>query len=224
MERIVLDHITPVLETEALFRALKMSPQPGEEDTELLLRMREEALAVARPKAVYTIVPITEKGEDFVTAGGVKLVSPLVRENLERVSRIVPFVATCGTELEEWAKGYSDPLEGYFADAVMLQFLGQANRALREAVRREWFRESDMSCMSPGSLSAWPLPEQANLFELVGGVTEAIGVRLTPSYLMLPSKSTSGFFFSSETHYENCRYCPIISCPNRRAEFCGERR
>ena len=117
-----------------------------------------------------------------------------MRENLERVSRIVPFVATCGTELEEWAKGYSDPLEGYFADAVMLQFLGQANRALREAVRREWFRESDMSCMSPGSLSAWPLPEQANLFELVGGVTEAIGVRLTPSYLMLPSKSTSGFF------------------------------
>jgi hypothetical protein len=35
---------------------------------------------------------------------------------------------------------------------------------------------------------------------------------------MLPSKSSSGIAFESEVFYENCQFCPLENCPNRRAK------
>ena len=76
-----------------------------------------------------------------------------------------------------------------------------------------------MSKMNPGSLKEWPLVSQKVLFNIIGNVFEDVGVSLTDSCLMLPSKSVSGFFFSSKEFYENCQLCPIINCPSRRAEY-----
>ena len=218
METLLLQDVAVHPELDTVLKILRM-PHPSEEDRTDIAAMLQAAEAVANPKALYGPALLTEKDEDSVTVEGIRLCSPLIRENLDKTSRIVPFVATCGTELEDWSAGFSDPLTAYWADGIKMAYLAEIRGRLSDAVRNAWFQQGDMSVMSPGSLSAWPLTEQRALFKLVGQVTEKIGVRLTASCLMLPSKSVSGFFFSATSHYENCRYCPLLTCPARRAPF-----
>ena len=209
----------PAVTEDALLRILRMPADADEEDIRTIREMLAQASARAVPKAVYDVAFISDKGDHYVKIRDVTIRSPLVRENLDGVNRIVPFVVTCGTELEEWSRAYDgDPLTQYWADGIKLLYLSVMRGEMTRAVRRMYFPVADMSAMSPGSLAAWPLTEQAKVFRLLGGVTEDIGVRLTDSFLMLPSKSASGFFFSARTHYENCRLCPM-NCPNRRAAY-----
>ncbi len=218
METFLLQDVAIQLELDTVLKILRM-PHPSEEDRADIAAMLRTAEAVANPKALYGPALLTQKDKDSVTVEGIRLCSPLIRENLDKTSRIVPFVATCGTELENWSAGFDDPLTLYWADGIKMAYLTEIRRCLSDVVRSAWFSGGDMSAMSPGSLAAWPLTEQRTLFSLLGEVTEKIGVRLTASCLMLPSKSISGFFFSAESHYENCQYCPLLTCPARRAPF-----
>ena len=209
----------PDFPLEALLKAVHLDDEADPDDLEEIARMRKEALAVARPKALFCIAGIDCRDTDTVTVDGVTLRSPLVSQNLAAAGRIIPFTATCGTEAEEWSLSYQrDPLMQFWADAIKLQLLGIARQKLYQEVSC-FFPGGKFSAMSPGSLPAWPLPQQRPLFEILGGVTDDIGVRLTPSCLLLPAKSTSGFFFSTDADYENCRYCPLTDCPSRRVPF-----
>lgn len=224
LERKVIIQHDAAISPEEFFRTWKQAGEMEEEDRVFLTQMLQEAGAVARPRAVYGVSVIGEKGEDYVVADEVRMESSLVRENLDSVNRIIPFVVTCGTELEEWSRHFSEPLEQYWADSIKMQYLAAIRHTLAQKVKETYFPASDMSSMNPGSLASWPLTEQKTLFRLIGGVTEDIGVRLTDSCLMLPSKSSSGFFFSSKVHYENCQFCPIDNCPGRRAkQITGEK-
>ena len=218
-EKTIITVENPDFPLEALLKAVRMDQDADPDDIEELTRMRAEALAVARTKALFGIAGIEARDEETVTVDGVCFRSSLVSQNLANTNRLIPYVATCGTEAEEWSLAYQDdPLAQFWADAIKLQLLGLARHKLQQEVGR-FFPNGKFSAMSPGSLPAWPLPQQRPLFDLLGGVTPDIGVTLTPSFLLLPSKSCSGFFFSAESHYENCRYCPILDCPGRRAPF-----
>jgi hypothetical protein len=46
-----------------------------------------------------------------------------------------------------------------------------------------------------------------------------VGVRLTDSCLMMPTKSVSGIRFPTETSFESCQLCPRDDCPGRRAPY-----
>ncbi len=213
-----LDH--PPVDEETLFRQLRIPPDAEPEDRERLREMLRGAAAVAYPKAVYALCPVGHKAPGQVEIGGRIIRSELVSRNLANANRVVAYVATCGVELEAWSQQYAgDLLEEYWADGIKLLYLGRIRQALTEEVRRAYFPTGDLSVMSPGSLSQWPLTEQCVLFSLLDGVTQATGVQLTGTCLMLPSKSVSGFFFSAETHYENCRLCLMPDCPGRRAPY-----
>jgi predicted transcriptional regulator len=73
--------------------------------------------------------------------------------------------------------------------------------------------------MNPGSLTDWPLREQRALFSLLGDVQATVGVELTNSLLMVPTKSVSGIFFPAEESFASCQLCPREACPNRRAPY-----
>ena len=221
LEKTILTIEDPQVDFDVLCKAVRMDGEADPSDRAELCRMLAEALAVARPKALFGVAQVESVDETGVTVDGVSFRSALMAKNLQNTRRIIPFASTCGTEAEEWSKQYADdPLAAFWADAVKLQLLGLIRRKLNDEVRRRYFAEGgDMSAMTPGSLAAWPLTQQRPLFSLLGGVTPDIGITLTDSCLMLPSKSNSGFFFSAESHYENCRYCPLLSCPGRRAPF-----
>jgi hypothetical protein len=151
----------------------------------------------------------------------VTMTSRVLRVNLDEAYRVFPFAATCGVELDEWASSLGDLLRAFWSEAIREDALRAASRAVhRHIVDSHGLGKT--STMSPGSLGDWPLREQRALFKVLGDTEAAIGVRLTESCLMLPTKSVSGIRFPTEHRFESCQLCPRGVCPGRRAPYDSE--
>lgn len=177
-----------------------------------------EAQSLARPKAVYRIAFIDSKSRDSVIVEGTTLTSRVLRVNLDKAHRVFVYVATCGTELEEWSKSVRGMLERFWADTIKEMALRSAVEALNNDIN-DRYSPGATSTMSPGSLEDWPIEQQRPLFAILGDAAEAIGVRLTESLLMVPTKSVSGIRFPTEESFESCQLCPREKCPGRTAPF-----
>lgn len=216
MQPIVLSDIPFEVDLAALRKRLHM-----DDESPLMTevgRLAAEAQAVAHPRAIYGVAFIDDQGEDYVVVDGVRLTSRVLRVNLDQVHRVFPYVATCGMELQEWADAFDDPLLSYAAEALKEMALRAATKALHEHMHSR-FALGKTAVMNPGSLPDWPLKQQRPLFALIGDVTAQVGVRLTETLLMIPTKSVSGIRFSNAEGYENCQLCPRLSCPGRRAPY-----
>ncbi len=216
METIVLDNIPFTVTVEALAEKLKVrSKERFAAEAEKLVG---EARALARPKAIYRVVYVGDRGDDWVLAAGVELKSKVLRVNLDGLHRCFPFVVTCGTELDKWAASFTGMYERFCADAVCELALRSAVTAMEKDLN--WrFEIGHSAMMNPGSLPDWPLDEQNKVFHLLGDPRQAIGVTLTDSYLMIPVKSLSGIRFATENDYKNCMLCPREDCPGRKAPY-----
>lgn len=215
-ERIVLGDVKVELDVDALARELRVPVESA--DYRDLAALAREAEGLARPRALYGVAYVEERGDDWVRLDGVTLTSRVLRVNLGDLHRAFVHVATCGTELDAWSRELADFLWSYWAEAIKLRALRSARRALREDLDRR-YRPGKTAVMSPGSLADWPLSQQRPLFALLGDVEGAVGVRLTPSMLMVPNKSTSGLEFATEVDFASCMLCPREGCPGRRAEY-----
>jgi hypothetical protein len=197
--------------------AMRLPDQGCEMDE--LRQLVAEAEPIGRPKALYGVARVESKAERSVVIDGIELVSRVLRVNLEPVHRVFPFVATCGTELEDWSKSVGDRiLHRFWADAIKEAALRTAVAVMREHMAAHC-HPGKLAHMSPGSLADWPLRQQRPLFALLGDPQQAIGVRLTDSLLMVPIKSVSGIVFPTEVTFESCQLCPMRRCPNRRAPY-----
>jgi hypothetical protein len=190
----------------------------GSDDESELRAMTAEILTVARPAAIYSMAFIEAKGEDYVIADGVRFTSRVLRVNLDAVHRCFPFVCTSGQEAEAWAEARDGFMRRFRADALNQAVLRAAALRLQEHLQ-DRYGLGPISMMHPGSLADWPLGEQRSLFSLLGDVKAAIGVELTSSLLMVPTKSVSGIFFPAEESFASCQLCPRELCPNRRAPY-----
>jgi hypothetical protein len=190
----------------------------GSDDEAELRAMAEEIRAKAQPKALYSLAFIEAKGEDYVIADGVRFTSRVLRVNLEDAHRCLPFVCTSGREAEAWAEAQDGFMRRFWADALNQAVLHAAARRLQEHLQNR-YELGPISMMNPGSLADWPLREQRSLFSLLGDVHAAIGVELTGSLLMVPTKSVSGIFFPADQSFASCQLCPRELCPNRRAVY-----
>lgn len=174
----------------------------------------------ARPKAVYDVAYIEEKGDDFVVVQGFRFTSRALRKHLSEAERVFPYVVTCGTEVDSAKR----PDDGIRQKAWLYMLKGElVSAAVVELARHigKHQRIAHLSSMNPGSgdLSMWPLAQQKELFSLLGDVEEAIGVRLTASHLLMPEMSVSGLMFPTEIDFQSCQVCHRERCPNRRAPF-----
>jgi len=211
-----LDHIPFRIDAEAAAERLKVS-RDGE-DFRFLEEMVREAEKTGVPKAVYRVSFPEGRTENSVVIEGVTFESRVLRVNLENVYRVFPYVVTCGEELELWSRKYTDPLLAYFADHIKQAVLSVSVNFLYGHIQKKYCL-SKFSRMAPGSLSDWPIEQQRPFFEIMGNVKETIGVVLTESFLMLPSKSVSGIIFPTETAFESCMLCPREKCTGRRAPY-----
>jgi hypothetical protein len=216
MEHTILNEILFTVDEPALLRtvhAREGSPSAGE-----ISGLLAEAREIARPKALYQIGYVDERGEDYVVINGIQFTSRVLRVNLDTPHRVFAFAATSGQELEAWATGQVDVAHRFWAEAINEACVHVAAAALRQHLI-ERFELRAISAMNPGSLSDWPISQQRQLFALLGDTTNAIGVRLTASLLMVPTKSVSGILFPTEESFASCQLCPREVCPNRRAPF-----
>lgn len=219
MNTIVLNSVPLRISPDALAALLKIekkNPLYNE-----LASLVQKGLETARPKAVYKPVFVDERGDDFVFLEGVKFHSRVLAVNLAGIYRAFPFIATCGTELEEWADSLDDAVHKYWAEAFMALALLQAIKYLDEHIRDN-FKIKKISHLSPGSINDWKLEEQVPLFKLLGDVENSIGVKLTKSHFMNPAKTISGIKFPSEFDFESCMLCERKACVGRRADFSKE--
>lgn len=216
MNSLVLDNTPFQIDTGQLYKSLRI--KEGSEFVARLNPLIDKAQAVGKPKAFYQVAFIESRGDDHVIIDEVMLTSRVLRVNLEKAHRVFPFVATCGTELEEWSVAIDDMLERYWADVIKEMALRVALQHLTEHLI-DRFQPGKIARMNPGSLPDWPLQEQRPLFALLGKGPEAIGVKLTDSFLMMPIKSVSGIWFPTEESFESCLLCPREKCPGRRAPY-----
>jgi len=213
---IVLDNIPWKVDVNRLLERFRL--QPGSQDAMRVEELAREAQEIGRPKVLYKEAHIDDRGEDYVVVDGIKLTSRILSINLEHVHRVFPYVATCGTELEEWSKAMDDILESYWVEGIKEMALAEASMAFDKHLE-ENFRPGKTSSMNPGSLEDWPITQQTQLFRILDDPKRYIGVELTDSYLMVPMKSVSGIRFATQVDYVNCKLCTRENCPNRRAPY-----
>ena len=217
MERIILDDIPFEMDEKGLAELLRI--QPGSRSAAEFSNILGEARLVARPKAAFAAAAAHMIEEGTIEIGGVRFTSRLLCINLDKAGIVFPFAATCGTELEEWSRTMSGMLHSFWADSIMLMALGCAMTFLETCLKKRVGDGASLSSMNPGSLTDWPLTEQAALFSLLGDSAKAIGTRLTEKMVIHPLKSVSGIQFVSAGAFVNCSLCPRQGCPSRRAPY-----
>ena len=217
---VVLDDIAFAPDIANFLKAIRI-----DEESELAAgatELFEWAAPFIRPKSLHRISFINERDGDSVAVDNVVFTSRALVENLTDVERVFAFVATCGTELEGVAYD-RDPFMGpFWLDGLKAMALQTAMAALKTDLE-DRYGLGDFVAMNPGSadVDVWPIEQQKSLFALCGEVEDLIGVTLTDSYLMLPTKSVSGVYFETDKTFINCQLCTREMCPSRRAKYTG---
>lgn len=213
----VLDNLPFQIDVPALLK--DMHVRPGSRHEAEILDMVQQAQAIARPKAAFKLVFIEGKGPETIQAAGIEFSSRVMRVHLDQLERFFAYVCTSGVELQGWADGYSDDLlAGFYADAINQAVLKSAFGGFVNHLANA-YSLTNPSAMNPGSLGDWPITQQRPLFALLGDVEGEIGVHLTETFLMVPTKSVSGILFPAEESFASCQLCPREHCPNRRAPY-----
>lgn len=201
------------LTLQEVYKKLKREFDEDDDDFELLGEMLNEANKIAVPKAFYR-----ESTVEFIDGkaviDGVKIESDFVSEKLSGQKCVYPYAITCGTELDDWSKKYTDFIEEFYADQIKELYFAKASVALRKEISE---KVGKCASLNPGSLKMWQIDGQKELFEIIKEGN--CGIKLMPSWLMVPHKSASGIFYRTDSGFENCSLCPRLNCPNRRAKY-----
>jgi hypothetical protein len=216
MDAIIFDPIPFHLDPAALMDMMHSKASSGH--VAQIERLAQAAHDIGRPKAMVKVAYIESKGQDTVATDGVVFTSRVLRVNVEKAHKVFPFIVTCGMELHEWAGSMDDLLQRFWADAIAEMAMRSALQFLERHLV-EQYEFSRLARMNPGSLADWPLKEQRVLFALLGDPQAAIGVRLTDSLLMVPTKTVSGLIFPTEESFASCQLCPREDCRGRRAPY-----
>lgn len=211
----IIDNIPIKIDVKAVQRKLHLK---REEDMNNVQQVADSVEPFLQPKAMYNVCYIEKKLEDMVMLNGLPFRSKVLRKNLDQVERVFAYVVTIGEEFDEKITTCDDLLDKFYLDTIGNVALRSARKHLRKHLLSKYAVEG-MSFMSPGSLTDWPIEEQKPLFSLIGDVEAAIGVKLTNTFLMLPTKSVSGIFFPTEISFYSCQLCPREKCDGRKAPY-----
>ncbi|MCL2813730.1 MAG: vitamin B12 dependent methionine synthase [Oscillospiraceae bacterium] len=203
-------------------RALERLKIEEAEDIELISGLFERAKEIARPKVLYREAFVEKIEGPDVVIDKTEFKSAVLAAALSDVHRVFAYVCTCGAEVDEWSHKEKDYVVSLWLDMIKEMFLGEAGAFLWDHLKNS-YQFKNLSSVNPGSgnVENWDISQQKQLFALVGPVKEEIGVTLTDSFLMLPTKSTSGLLFpvDSEAGFVNCALCTRKNCVGRRAAF-----
>ena len=199
--------------------AAKCRAKVRTEQYDRLLWLYAMASGIGRPKALLVEAAVEDVDAKTVRVGGVEIVSPFVRKKLLQSPVAYAYLLTCGQEVDDWSKTLTDIVDLFYVDELKKLWLACADKAVREEVQKRLAPDARLSALNPGSLPQWPIEGQRELFRILGDTEGTVGVRLTDSCLMLPSKSVSGILFQDHTGHVNCALCPRENCPNRRVPF-----
>ena len=186
-----------------------------------IVGLYNEGIRAAKPVALYSAF-VPELRDKMIIINGIALKENFVYEMLSPRGIVVPFVASCGREIDCWSKSLSDMYLLFAADVLKELCLDAVRNEMKKQIEEKHLSSGkSVSAINPGSLPAWPITGQKPLFDMLGGVTEDIGVKLSDGFMVSPTKSVSGIMFETDEEYHNCQLCQRADCPRRTAPYSG---
>ena len=200
--------------------AARMRIQNGSDRAKEFARLIDTVKELGRPKALYKESYIDSKDEDSVTIEGVRFTSKALRKNVESVERVFPNIVTCGIALDTIEIEQGDLQKKSWLSMLKGSLLMTAYQYLHDSIIKN-YKVPKLAYMNPGSGDAtvWPIEQQKDLFSLFDNVEEAIGVKLTKSFIMIPDMSVCGIMIATEVDFQSCQLCHREKCMLRRAPF-----
>ncbi len=171
---------------------LRTSTDTSDEKT---LRLVDEAAEIiektASPKTLYRIFDCVIRG-DTVTVGGAEFKSSRLAQNLEGCKRVIVFGATLGLEADRLIKTAlaTDTARAAVLNAAASAYIEEVCDSLEESIKNE-LGVTLRRRYSPGYFDL-DITEQKKLFSLID-ITKRIGITLSESCQMMPSKSVTAF-------------------------------
>ena len=212
--------VSEVLRREGFRGQSKVRPEIKSPILELLASIKKAHLL--EPAMAYKIYTITEMNQmQLSLEGNVVVHGPLLPSLLPEAKELAVVVGTIGPRLEKQATDYferDEPLRGLLLDGIGSAAVDSITQEVckfmaGEASSRGYQVSSPINPGMPGL----PLTEQWQLLKMVPA--REIGVRLTPSGIMVPRKSTSmvmgiGPQMKTWTRVEICVRCNLSkTCP-----------
>ncbi len=216
-ERFVIDDFQITLTFDEFVRHIRLEE---EDDIAMMRPLFVEAMAVAKPKAVYRGCEVKKIDGDAVFIEKEVFISAVMAKNLREIGRVYAYILTCGEEIDVWSRREKDYFVYLWLDALKELVLREARTQFFEMFTTK-HGVGRFSSMNPGSgnIDVWPIEQQPGLFALLGDVKSDTGVVLTDGFLMHPTKSMSGILFPSESGYVSCALCTREHCVNRQAPY-----
>jgi hypothetical protein len=176
------------------------------------------AQPVAHPKGLYRLANVSAVGDDWVEIEGVRFNSKVLSKCLADIETVVPYVFTCGKELEELPVPPSDRLRFYCLDLIKMHVSMRGGMYFMEFLKDK-FQYPEVTHLHPGEFADLPIEAQVPLFSLFHDTEEAIGVKLTSNKTIHPVKSGSGLLFYNGPSFVSCELCLQAHCPGRHAAY-----
>ncbi len=217
----VVDHIPVEYDEEELWQELKMETMKGQKKE--IISLIEESRGLVEPKAVYTHLEVVKiEGNCVRLDSGDVLKGVILADMLRCGQKVAPYVVTLGPKLEDNASklARNNVFLSFILDKIGNYALEIARGNIKLLVEKALGDKVSDFGPGEGTGKLFGIEQQAVLFRILQPL-ENIGVRLTPSYLMIPKKSVSGVFAVTDEEYVACQYCPK-KCEERRSAFRGE--
>ncbi len=206
---------------------LLMGYSPGESPEpfpEIIDEVYRQLLDHCSPEGGYTILdnPKFSLDENLTRVGGhVFKTDKIVTRMLRKSERLAIFVCTAGEGIGIWAKDANasgDPVRGFIIDTFGSQIAEATANKLHKIIGEEAGKtqKTISNRYSPG-YCGWPVKNQQELFSFFP--EKFCGISLSPSSLMYPIKSVSGFIgIGQEVGYQayTCDSCNDKHCIFRR--------
>jgi len=100
MKSIIINNAEIELDLNKIRRKIKINKNdPIDKD---LIKLFNDIKKIANPKGIYIPIVIDDIGENYIKTKNIILNSRILRENLKNSKKFFPYIATIGSELEEW--------------------------------------------------------------------------------------------------------------------------
>lgn len=174
-------------------------------------------------KSIYRIFECNQKEDGTIQIGNMQIKSRSLERNLRGCQTVLLFGATLGIEVDRMLKQYShiDMPKAVVlqacAAAYLEEYCDRLQESLGEEMKKEglWMRPR----FSPG-YGDFDIRHQKEIMEILE-LPKKIGLTLTDSYMMTPTKSVTALIGLSkerqDCHKKGCEVCEKTDCPYRRA-------
>ncbi len=193
----------------------------------MIERAEREIIAASHPKHVYKLINVEIENKSLIL-GHVTIESKDLAQHLQGCREAFLFAITLGPNVDSLIKRYT------YTEMSMLPVLQAvastyiehcANMAQKELEKYAVHHSSFLRPRFSPGYGDFPLHYQRLLFNILD-ISKKIGVSLTESYLMIPSKSITAVIGlsddPSQCHINRCMNCNNKSCPFRKDELCNE--